>query len=211
MSDIYKTIEEIGIIPVIKLKNVEDAVPLAKALVQGGIPIAEVTFRAEGAAQVISAMAQQVPEITVGAGTVLTKAQADEAIAAGAKFIVSPGLNPTVVSYVLEKGIPMIPGCMTPSEIEAALEMGLDKLKFFPAEASGGMKMIKAMSGPYGGVRFIPTGGISPANLETYLSSDKILAVGGSWMVKEDLLNAKAFDEITRLCREAVQIKKNVR
>lgn len=209
--DIFKIIEEIGIIPVIKLKNTEDAEPLGRALVRGGIPVAEVTFRAEGAAKVIKTMSEQVPELIVGAGTVLTKAQADEAIAAGAKFIVAPGFNRNVVTHVLDRGIPMIPGCMTPSEIEQALELGLDKLKFFPAEASGGMKMIKAMSGPYGGVRFIPTGGIGPSNLESYLSSDKILAVGGSWMVKESLLESGDFDEITRLCSEAVRIKEKTR
>ncbi|MDO4868987.1 MAG: bifunctional 4-hydroxy-2-oxoglutarate aldolase/2-dehydro-3-deoxy-phosphogluconate aldolase [Bacillota bacterium] len=209
--NIYEKIKEIGIIPVIKLENTEDAVALGRALVNGGIPVAEVTFRAEGAAGVIKAMAEQIPELTVGAGTVLTIEQAEEAIGAGAKFIVSPGFNRKVVEYVLGRGLPMIPGCMTPSEIEQGLELGLDVLKFFPAEANGGMKMIKAMSGPYGGVKFIPTGGINQDNLADYLKSDKILAVGGSWMVKPDLLRNRQFDEVTRLCLEAVEIKEQIR
>lgn len=209
--DIFERIKETGIIPVIKLENTEDAEELGRVLVRGGIPIAEVTFRAKGAAEVIKTMAEQIPELTVGAGTVLTTEQADEAIAAGAKFIVSPGFNRRVVQHVIDKGLPMIPGCMTPSEIEQGLELGLDVLKFFPAEASGGMKMIKAMSGPYGGVKFIPTGGINKDNLAAYLSSDKILAVGGSWMVKSDLLKERQFDEVERLCLEAVKIKEQIR
>lgn len=147
----------------------------------------------------------------VGAGTVLTTEQVDSAVAAGAKFIVSPGLNPVTVKYCQAKGVPVIPGIMTPSEIELALSLGLTEVKFFPAEAAGGVKMIKALSAPYGNVRFMPTGGISPANMEDYLSFPKVFACGGSWMVKKDLIQAGAFDRITELCRQAVQKKEEIR
>ncbi len=204
MNEVLKQIEAIGIVPVVKIDRAEDAVPLAQALIRGGLPCAEVTFRTAAAAEAIAAMTAAFPEMLVGAGTVLTPAQADEAVAAGAKFIVSPGLNPEVVRHCVEKGYPITPGVCTPGEVETALSFGLDVVKFFPAEAAGGLPMIKAMSAPYGKLKFMPTGGISAKNLNEYLSFPKILACGGSWMVTADLINNGRFDEIERLTREAV-------
>ena len=205
MLEILKKIEAFGIVPVVKIKRAQDAVPLAKALCDGGLPCAEVTFRTAAAEDAIRAMVEAFPEMLIGAGTVLTIEQADAAIAAGAKFIVSPGLNPVVVKHCVEKGYPVVPGCANPSDIEQALSFGLDVVKFFPAEAAGGLPMIKAMSGPYGDLKFMPTGGISTDNLCSYLDFPKILACGGSWMVKEDLINEGNFDAIRRLTRQAVE------
>lgn len=206
MKPILEQIHAIGLIPVIKLEKAESAAPLAKALVNGGLPAAEVTFRTAAAADAIREMAKVFPEMLIGAGTVLTTAQADEAMQAGAKFIVSPGLNPEVVKHCIAKGYPIVPGVATPSEIEMALSLGLDVVKFFPAEPSGGMGMIKAMAAPYTTVKFMPTGGINPQNLSTYLDSPKVLACGGSWMVPSDLIDAGKFDEIETKVREAVQL-----
>ena len=205
MNNILQQLSEIGIVPVIKIDDVEQAVPLAKALVAGGLPCAEVTFRTAQGEEAIRRIASQVPEVLVGAGTVLTIDQVDRAIAAGAKFIVSPGLNPKVVAYCVEKGYPITPGCSTPSDVEQAIELGLDVVKFFPAQQAGGVDYIKAMAGPYVNMKFMPTGGVNAANLNDYLSFSKIIACGGSWMVKADLINAGKFDEITRLCKEAVR------
>ena len=204
MSDIIKELSRIGIVPVIKIDNAADAKPLAKALIDGGLPCAEVTFRTSCAKEAIATIAKEYPEMIVGAGTVLTKAQVDDAIEAGAKFIVSPGFNPEIVKYCLERGCPIIPGINNPSAIEAALELGLKTVKFFPAEQSGGLPMIKAMSAPYGGVTFMPTGGVSPANVNDYLAFNKIVCCGGSWMVKPEMIAAGDFDGITKLVREAV-------
>ena len=204
MHEVLKKIEAIGIVPVVKIDRAEDAVPLAQALINGGLPCAEVTFRTDAAADAIAAMSKAFPEMLVGAGTVLTPEQADEAVAAGAKFIVSPGLNPAVVKHCVEKGYPITPGVATPGEVEIALSFGLEVVKFFPAEAAGGLAMIKAMSAPYGKLKFMPTGGISAKNLNEYLAFPKILACGGSWMVTADLINDGKFDEIERLTREAV-------
>lgn len=200
-AEIYDAIGKAGIIPVIKLERVEDAVPLARALLEGGIPVAEVTFRTEAAAAGIAAIRRELPQMLVGAGTVLATSQAQAAIDAGAQFVVAPGSNGTVIDQVLAAGIPMIPGVATPTEIEAALEKGLQVLKLFPAEALGGIAMLKALSGPYPQVRFVPTGGISASNLKSYLQQKNVLAVGGSWMVQSDL------DEVRRLCQEAYRIK----
>ena len=205
MHEVLKQISKIGIVPVIKIENPAKAIPLAKALCDGGLPIAEVTFRTACAKEAIAVIAKEVPQMLVGAGTVLTTQQVDEAVEAGAKFIVSPGLNPTVVKYCVSKNIPITPGCANPSDVEQALECGLEVVKFFPAEAAGGIAMIKAMSAPYGGIKFIPTGGINAKNLNDYLSFGKILACGGSWMVKEDLINNDEFDKITALTKEAVE------
>lgn len=204
MNEVLEKIGKIGIVPVIKIEDTAKAVPLAKALCAGGLPVAEVTFRTEQAQEAIRLIAQAVPEMLVGAGTVLTTEQVDRAVEAGAQFIVSPGLNPKVVAYCIKKGVPITPGCSNPSDIEQALELGLEVVKFFPAEAAGGLPMIKAMAAPYTKVRFIPTGGISAKNLNEYLSFKKILACGGSWMVKEDLINTGDFETITALTREAV-------
>ncbi len=204
MNTILEQISKIGIVPVIALNDAKDAKPLAKALCDGGLPVAEVTFRTDAAEESIRIMAQEFPEMLVGAGTVLTIEQVDRAVAAGAKFIVSPGLNPKVVKYCVQKGITITPGCANPSDIEQALECGLEVVKFFPAEAAGGLDMIKAMSAPYTKVKFMPTGGINAKNLTTYLNFNKIIACGGSWMVNKDLISASEFDKITALTKEAV-------
>ncbi len=205
MNDLLKKLGTIGIVPVVVIDDVEKAVPLAKALVAGGIPCAEVTFRTAEAEEAIKRMAAEVPELIVGAGTVLTTDQADRAVAAGAKFLVSPGFNRKVVEYCNEKGYLMTPGTSRPSDVEQALECGLEVIKFFPAEAAGGLPMIKAMCGPYTNVKFMPTGGINAGNLNSYLAYEKILCCGGSWMVKGSLIKEGKFDEITKLCREAVE------
>ena len=209
--DVIKELSLIGLVPVIKIDDAKDAAPLAKALYEGGLPCAEVTFRTAAAAEAIAEMVKACPDMLVGAGTVLTTAQVDEAVAAGAKFIVSPGLNPTVVKYCVDKNIPVMPGINNPSGIEQAMELGLKVVKFFPAEPSGGLNMLKAMAAPYGGVRFMPTGGISPANVGDYLAWNRIIACGGSWMVPPQMLAEGNFDGIKRLAREAVDTMLNLR
>lgn len=211
MNEVLKKIGEIGIIPVVVLDDAKDAEPLAKALIEGGLPCAEVTFRTAAAEEVIRKMATAYPDLFVGAGTVLTVEQVNRAVDAGAKFIVSPGLNPEVVKYCVQRGIPVCPGTCTPSEVEQALALGLDTVKFFPAEPAGGLGFIKAMAAPYTGVKFMPTGGISAKNVREYLAYDRILACGGSWMVKKDLVQAGDFEKITELVREAADIVKEVR
>lgn len=211
MNEVLKKIQEIGIVPVVVLNDAKDAAPLAKALCDGGLPCAEVTFRTDAAEESIRIMTEQFPQMLVGAGTVLTTEQVDRAVAAGAKFIVSPGLNPRIVKYCVEKGILITPGCSNPSDIEIALENGLEVVKFFPAEPAGGLNMIKAMAAPYVGVKFMPTGGINPTNVRDYLAYDRILACGGSWMVKGSLVDAGEFDKIEELTREAVEIVKESR
>ncbi len=204
MNEVLKQISKIGIVPVVKIDDAKDAVPLAKALINGGLPCAEVTFRTAAAKDAIAAMAEEFPEMLVGAGTVLTTEQVDMAVNAGAKFIVTPGFNAKVVKYCVDKNIPVTPGCPSTSDIEAAIELGLDVVKFFPAEPLGGIEMIKALAAPYVGIKFMPTGGINAKNINSYLDCDKILACGGSWMVKDTLINAGKFDEIEALTREAV-------
>lgn len=193
-----------GIVPVIKLDKVENAEKLANALRRGGINCAEVTFRAEGADKVIKSMVEAFPDMLVGAGTVLSVEQAEAAANAGAKFCVAPGLNPKVVKHCLDKGIPFAPGVSSASEIEQALELGLDFVKFFPAEQAGGLAYIKAVSAPYSSMRFMPTGGVTADNLNGYLSFGKIVCCGGSWIVPSKLLDAEDWEGITKLCREAV-------
>jgi len=205
MNAILEKISNIGIVPVVVLDDAKDAEPLAKALCEGGLPCAEVTFRTDAAEESIRRMTAAFPNMLVGAGTVLTTEQVDRAIGAGAKFIVSPGFNPEVVKYCVDKNIPMVPGTNNPSNIEAALSFGLDVVKFFPAEQSGGVAMIKAMAAPYVNVKFMPTGGVNAGNICDYLAFDKIIACGGSWMVKKDLVAAGKFDEIKRLTEEAVR------
>ena len=204
MNEVLTKFQKLGIIPVVKLDDAKDAVPLAKALCEGGLPVAEVTFRTAAAEESIRNMCKAFPDMFVGAGTVLTTEQVDRAVAAGAQFIVSPGFNPTVVKYCIDKNIPITPGISTPSEIEQALELGLEAVKFFPAEASGGIAKIKAMAGPYTTMRFMPTGGINADNLTSYLDFPKILACGGSWMVSDKYINAGEFDKIRELTAEAV-------
>ena len=204
MNDVIQKIYDIGIVPVIAIDDADKAVPLAKALVKGGLPAAEVTFRTAAAEEAIKRIVAEVPEMLVGAGTVLTKEQADRAIAAGVKFIVSPGFNPEITKYVIDKGMLMMPGTATPGEMEQAMSMGLDVVKFFPAEQNGGVAKLKAVAGPYTNLRWMPTGGVNAKNLLDYLSFNKIVACGGTWMVKKDLIEAENWDEIERLTREAV-------
>ena len=211
MNQILEEISNIGVVPVVAIDHKYDAAPLADALTKGGLPCAEVTFRTPAAEESIRIMADQFPDMLLGAGTVLTTEQADRAIAAGAKFIVSPGFNPKVVSHCIEKNIPITPGICTPSEAEQAIENGLEVVKFFPAEPAGGLKMIKAMAAPYTGLKFMPTGGINATNVKEYLAYDKILGCGGSWMVKGSLVEAGEFDKIEAMTKEAVEIVKEVR
>ena len=211
MHTVLEKIQEIGIVPVVVLDDVKDAKPLAQALCEGGLPCAEVTFRTPAAEESIRIMSEEFPQMLVGAGTVLTTEQVDRAVAAGAKFIVSPGLNPRIVNYCVEQGIPITPGCSCASDIEVALENGLEVVKFFPAEPAGGLNMIKALAAPYVGVKFMPTGGINATNVREYLAYDRILACGGSWMVKNDLIKAGDYAKIRELVKEAVKIVKESR
>lgn len=205
-------ISEIGIVPVIKLNAPErDAERLAEALCAGGVPVAEVTFRAAGAETAIRLMKKAVPDMIVGAGTVVTTGQIDAALAAGAQFIVTPGFDPELVAYSQEKGLPIYPGCTTPTDYHQALKFGLEILKFFPAEQSGGLAKIKAMSAPFPQFKVMPTGGISLKNLKEYLSDSVIAACGGSYMVTADLINNGKWDEITDLCKRSVEIVKEAR
>ena len=205
MTELQKRFYSIGIIPVIAIDDAEKAVPLAQALVKGGLPAAEVTFRTAAAEDAIRRIVAEVPDMLVGAGTVLTKEQADRAIAAGAQFIVSPGFNPEITRYVLDQGVAMMPGTATPGEMEQAMSMGLDVVKFFPAEQNGGVAKLKSLAGPYTSLRWMPTGGVNTKNLMDYLSFDRIIACGGTWMVKKDLIEGEKWDEITRICKEAVK------
>lgn len=211
MDQILEQIEKIGIVPVVVIEDAADALPLGRALMEGGLPCAEVTFRTAAAEESIRIMSQNFPDMLVGAGTVLTVEQVDRAVNAGAKFIVSPGTNPKVVEHCIELGIPVAPGTCTPSEVEMAMGFGLDVVKFFPAEPSGGLKFIKAIAAPYVGMKFMPTGGINEENVRDYLAYDRILACGGSWMVKGSLIKAGDFEKIKELTANAAQIVKEVR
>lgn len=211
MMTIEERFEDFGVVPVVVLDEVKDALPLAKALTEGGLPCAEVTFRTEAAEESIKVMAEAYPDMVVGAGTVLTIEQVDAAVKAGAKFIVSPGFDPEIVDYCLEKEIPIFPGCVTPSEVAQAVKRGLKVVKFFPAEPAGGVAMIKAMAAPYNQLRFMPTGGIGTQNLKDYLEFDKIICCGGSWMVKADLIKNGEFEKICKLTKEAKELAKSIR
>jgi 2-dehydro-3-deoxyphosphogluconate aldolase / (4S)-4-hydroxy-2-oxoglutarate aldolase len=204
MSEILRRIGEIGIVPVIKLESADKAVPLGRALEAGGIPVAEVTFRTKAAPDAIRAMASELPGLLVGAGTVTNVAMAEAAAAAGARFIVSPGWDDGVVDWCLGRGMPVLPGVSGPDGVIKGISKGLDALKFFPAEAFGGLPMLEALSGPFPGVKFVPTGGIDAANIGAYARKSFVLAVGGSWMVKSDLIEAGDWAAIERLCRDAV-------
>ena len=211
MSDLLKRIGGIGIVPVIAISDTAKAVPLAKALLAGGVPCAEITFRTAEGEESIKRIAAEVPEVLLCAGTVLTIDQANRAVQAGAKLLVSPGYNPKVVEYCTKNGILIVPGCSTPSDMEAAMEAGLDTVKFFPAEQAGGLAYIKACAAPYTKLKFMPTGGINAGNIASYMSFEKVVACGGSWMVTKELIDSGNFDEITRLCKEAVEIVKKAR
>ena len=205
MNEVLKKLSAIGIVPVVVINDADKAVPLAKALVEGGIPCAEVTFRTDVAEEAIRRMSEEVPELIVGAGTVLTKDQADRAVAAGSKFLVSPGLDPELIAYCQEKNYPpFTPGTTNPSDLNHAVKLGLEVVKFFPAEAAGGLKMIKSMAAAFTQLKFMPTGGINANNLNSYLEYNKIICCGGSWMVPGKLIDEGKFDEIVALCKEAV-------
>jgi len=206
MNKILEKIGKLGIVPVVKIEKAEDALPLGKALIDGDLPIAEITFRTSAAEESIKTLTRELPNLLVGAGTVLTIEQVKKAVSAGAKFIVSPGFNPRVVDYCIENSIPVTPGINNPTQIEMALVRGIEVVKYFPAEASGGLSLLKSMSAPYAGIKFIPTGGINQDNLCSYLSNNKVLACGGSWMVKADLISSGNFTEITRITKEAISI-----
>ncbi len=203
-EELFTKFHDIGIVPVVKIDDADKAEGLAKAMIEGGLPCAEVTFRTDAAEEAIRRITKAFPEMLVGAGTVINPELAEKAVNAGAKFIVSPGFNPETVKWCIERGIPVTPGVQTPSEIEKALSMGLKVLKFFPAESSGGVKMLKDLSGPFPQVKFMTTGGINQDNLADYAKATNVLAIGGSWMVKADLIEAENWAEITRLCKEAV-------
>ena len=212
MNKLNEAISSIGVVPVIKLNNPErDAAPLARALCAGGVPVAEVTFRAAGADKAIKLMKEACPEMMVGAGTVTTTDHVDATIAAGGQFIVTPGFDPEIVAYCQEKNIPVYPGCTTPTDYHAALKFGLEVLKFFPAEQSGGLAKIKAMSAPFPMFKVMPTGGISLKNLKEYLSAPVIAACGGSYIVTADLIDGQKWDEITELCKKSIEIVKEAR
>ncbi len=211
MKSMEEQFKEVGVVPVVVLNDAKDALPLAEALVEGGLPCAEVTFRTDAAEESIRLMAEKYPDMLVGAGTVLTIDQVDRAVGAGAKFIVSPGFDPEIVDYCISKEIPVFPGCITPSEVAQAVKRGLKVVKFFPAEQAGGVAMIKAMAAPYTMGKFMPTGGISTKNLRSYLECDKILCCGGSWMVKGDLIKAGEFDKIREMTKEAVALAAEIR
>lgn len=202
---------KVGIVPVIKMDCVEHAVPLARALANGGLPAAEITFRSEAAAGSIRAIADAVPEMFVCAGTVLTPETAQQAVEAGSKAVISPGLNLETVRWSIQHGVPVIPGTAIPSEVEACMREGLELVKLFPAEVVGGVNMLKAMAGPYAGMKFMPTGGVKPGNAKDYLTQKNVLCCGGTWIVPMDLLEAGKFDEIEKLAREAALLRDSVR
>jgi 2-dehydro-3-deoxyphosphogluconate aldolase/(4S)-4-hydroxy-2-oxoglutarate aldolase len=208
MNEVLEKIGALRLIPVVKIENSKDAVPLGLALLEGRLPIAEITFRTAAAEGAIRALTAELPELLVGAGTVLSVDQVKSAVDAGARFMVAPGFNPTVVDYCLEHNICVVPGVNNPSQIERALERRLQVVKFFPAEASGGLPFLKAVAAPYGDILFLPTGGINLRNLTTYLSYPRVIACGGSWMVKSDLISSGNFTQIKKLTQEAVAIIK---
>ncbi|MEX0333394.1 bifunctional 4-hydroxy-2-oxoglutarate aldolase/2-dehydro-3-deoxy-phosphogluconate aldolase [Vibrio tubiashii] len=203
-QEIINKLQQFKVVPVIQINKVEHAVPLAKVLVENGLPVAEVTFRTEAAADAIRAMRETYPEMCIGAGTVLTSEQIDLAKEAGSEFVVAPGLNPNTVRRCQEIGMPVVPGVNNPSQVEQALELGLTFLKFFPAEASGGISMVKSLLAPYVDVSFMPTGGIGKHNINDYLAIDRVICCGGTWMVAPTLIENEQWDEIAKLVQEAV-------
>ena len=210
-TPVEQRVRELGIIPVVVLNDAEKAVSLARALINGGLPCAEVTFRTAAAEEAIRRIASSLPDMLLGAGTVLTTDQASRAISAGARFIVSPGFDAELVDYCLAEGVPVFPGCATPTEIMAAVKKGLNVVKLFPAQQLGGVSAVKALGAPFPGLSFIPTGGVSAKNLGDYLECDKVAACGGSWMVKASLIDEGAFAAIEEQAREACVLVKNVR
>jgi 2-dehydro-3-deoxyphosphogluconate aldolase/(4S)-4-hydroxy-2-oxoglutarate aldolase len=212
-TDVFALLARHAVIPVIAIDSVESALPLADALIEGGLPVAEITFRTAAAAEVIARIAKERPSMILGAGTVLTAENLGRACDAGAKFGVAPGLNQDVVAEAAHRGLPFMPGVITPTEIEQALSLGLQLLKFFPAEAFGGLKVIRALSAPYAhmGVRFMPTGGVTTANLPDYLAEKAVACVGGTWIATREAIAGKKWAQIRDNCRAAVEIAKRVR
>ena len=209
--DILEQIAQTGIVPVVKLNDPQKAIPLCNALLAGGINVAEVTFRTSCAAQVIKTISSTLPEMIVGAGTIINVEQAKTAIECGAKFIVSPGFSKDIVTYCQSQNVPVIPGCITPTEIMQAIECGLEVVKFFPAKEFGGLSTMKSLSAPFGQIKFMPTGGVSLDNLKDFISAKFIVACGGTYMVKEDLINSENYEEITKLSKQSTDIIKEVR
>lgn len=210
-ENMEQKLQNLGIVPVVAIKSKKDALPLAKALIDGGLPCAEITFRTDAAEESIRQISEKYPDMLLGAGTVLTTEQVDKAVDAGAKFIVTPGFDAEIVDYCLQKKIPIFPGCITPSELAQAVKRGLKVVKFFPAEQAGGVAMIRAMAAPYSMVKFMPTGGISEKNLAEYLSCKSIICCGGSFMVKSDMIANGEFDAITVMTKKAVELVKTIR
>lgn len=211
MNEIANKIQEYGVVPVVVINDAKDAGMLADVLCEEGLPCAEVTFRTDAAKDAIHIMAEAHPEMLVGAGTVLTVEQVEEAVAAGAKFIVSPGFDPEIVDYCIARNIAVFPGCVTPSEAAQAVKRGLEVVKFFPAQQFGGISMVKALAAPYTKLKFMPTGGVNQENLESYLSCDKVIACGGSWMVKNELIENGEFDKIRQMTRQTVEMVATIR
>lgn len=203
--DVLKRLADSGIVPVVVLEEAKDAVPTARALLAGGVDVMEITFRTAAARDSIAAVARECPGMLVGAGTVISLEQCRTAVEAGAKFVVSPGLHPAVVQWCTKQGVAVIPGCVTPTEITAALELGLKVVKFFPANVYGGLKAMKALSGPFGGVKFIPTGGVNADNVGEYIAAPFVHGVGGSWVCAQSDIARGNFENITRLCLQARQ------
>ena len=213
LEEIFRRVAQLGVVPVIAIENVDAAIPLADALIEGGLPVVEITFRTAAAAEVIRKIARERPQLIVGAGTVLTAANVEAAKSSGAVFAVAPGLNPQTVKHAQSVGLPFVPGVATPSDIELGLSLGCKLLKFFPAESNGGVGMIEALSAPYKhtGIRFMPTGGVNPSNLESYLKLDTVAAVGGTWIAKkEDLANGNWL-EVRNRCQAAREIAARAR
>lgn len=211
MENINEKIKKIGIVPVVVIHDAKNALLLSKALIDGGLPIAEITFRTEAAEESIKKITKNYPDMLIGAGTILSIEQVNRAVSAGAKFIVTPGFDPEIVEYCIEKNIVVYPGCVTPSEITQAIKRNLTIVKFFPAEQCGGIETIKAMESPFGQIEFMPTGGININNLQNYLKCDKVAACGGSWMVKSTLIKENKFEEIKKLAKEAVNLVASIR
>lgn len=211
MKETADKIHEYGVVPVVVINDAKDAGMLADVLCEEGLPCAEVTFRTAAAKDAIRMMADEHPEMLVGAGTVLTVEQVEQAIAAGAKFIVSPGFDPEIVDYCISKNIAVFPGCVTPSEAAQAVKRGMKVVKFFPAQQFGGVSTVKALAAPYTTLKFMPTGGVNMENLESYLSCDKVIACGGSWMVKSELIESGQFDKIRQMTRQTVEMVAAIR
>jgi 2-dehydro-3-deoxyphosphogluconate aldolase / (4S)-4-hydroxy-2-oxoglutarate aldolase len=209
MSDVLAIVENSRVLPIVAIRDAKDAMPLADALKAGGLPLVEVTFRTKAAEEAIGIISSR-GDMLVGAGTIVTVEQAGKALDAGAKFMVSPGLDVEIVKFCLDKGVPITPGICTPTEIMAAMKLGLSILKFFPAEAYGGLKTLKAISAPLASVKFIPTGGVNTKNLAEYLAFPKVLACGGTWLATSEMIEQGKFEEISRLCKEAVAIAMSV-